>query len=53
MTLCCRALIEHAFKEYNINKIVITVATENKRSQGIPDRLGFTNKDPRRKQRGI
>lgn len=42
ITQCCQALIEHAFTEYNLNRVVINVATENRKSQAIPDRLGFT-----------
>ena len=42
MTSCCRALLIHAFEEYALNRVVITVATENQKSQRIPDRLGFS-----------
>jgi len=42
MTDCCRALIKHGFDEYGLNRIVITVATTNVKSQAIPDRLGFS-----------
>lgn len=41
MTDSCRTLIEHGLKEYGLNRIVITVATQNLKSQAIPDRLGF------------
>lgn len=41
ITRCCRALIQHAFNEYRLNRVVITVATMNHKSQAIPDRLGF------------
>ncbi len=41
MTACCRAFVSHAFDEYGLNRLVILVATENHRSQAIPDRLGF------------
>jgi ribosomal-protein-serine acetyltransferase len=41
MTACCRAFVSHAFDEYDLNRLVILVATENHRSQAIPDRLGF------------
>jgi ribosomal-protein-serine acetyltransferase len=42
MTDCCRAVIKLGFEEYGINRIVITVATNNIKSQAIPDRLGFS-----------
>jgi len=41
MTACCRAFVGHAFTEYEMERVVITVATGNPRSQAIPDRLGF------------
>jgi len=41
VTSCCRALIDHAFTEYRLNRVVIRVATGNHKSQSIPDRLGF------------
>ncbi len=40
-TSCCRALVDHAFAEYRLNRLVISVATGNRRSQAIPERLGF------------
>jgi ribosomal-protein-serine acetyltransferase len=42
MTDCCRAVVKHGFEEYGLNRIVITVATNNIKSQAIPDRLGFS-----------
>ena len=42
MTACCRSLLEHAFGEYQLNRLMISVATGNQRSQAIPDRLGFS-----------
>lgn len=41
MTLACRACIGHAFGELGLNRVEIRVATENGRSRGIPERLGF------------
>jgi len=41
MTASCRAVIEHAFQVWNVNRIVIRCATGNHRSQAIPERLGF------------
>ncbi|MES2658793.1 MAG: GNAT family protein [Verrucomicrobiota bacterium] len=42
MTACCRSLIDHAFRDLDLNKIVIACGTGNSRSQSIPDRLGFS-----------
>ena len=41
MTCAMRSLIEHAFAELHLNRIDIRVAVGNKKSQAIPDRLGF------------
>jgi ribosomal-protein-serine acetyltransferase len=41
MTQCCRAVIDHAFGELQLGRLVIAVATENLRSQRIPEKLGF------------
>jgi len=41
MTESCRALIHHAFTQWNLNRIVIRCATANVRSRAIPERLGF------------
>ena len=41
MTLCCRAVIEHAFTELRLKQLVVAVATDNLRAQKIPRRLGF------------
>lgn len=42
MTRACKALVDHCFGEYGLNRMEIRCATENKRSQAIPERLGFT-----------
>ncbi|NNE68686.1 MAG: GNAT family N-acetyltransferase [Pyrinomonadaceae bacterium] len=42
MTKCCKALVDHGFRELGLNRIVIRCATENTKSQAIPLRLGFT-----------
>lgn len=41
MTKCCRALVEHAFRELRLNRVEIFCAVENRRSRRIPERLGF------------
>ena len=42
MTACCRAVIDHAFRELKVSRVIIAVATSNLRAQKIPERLGFT-----------
>ena len=41
MTKSCRALINHAFVELNLNRIDIRCAVGNSKSRAIPERLGF------------
>ncbi|MEO5914627.1 MAG: GNAT family N-acetyltransferase [Luteolibacter sp.] len=41
ITACCRSLIDHSFRDLDLNKVVITCGTGNSRSQAVPDRLGF------------
>jgi ribosomal-protein-serine acetyltransferase len=41
MTLCCRAVIEDAFTNLKVGRVVVGVATGNLRAQKIPERLGF------------
>jgi ribosomal-protein-serine acetyltransferase len=42
MTQAVRTLGLYGFTKMNLNRIVIKVATANRQSQAIPDRLGFT-----------
>ena len=42
MTLCCRAVIENAFTDLKVARVVVGVATGNLRAQKIPEKLGFT-----------
>lgn len=41
MTKACRALIEHAFTHWDLNKVIIRCGDHNRRSCAIPERLGF------------
>jgi len=41
MTTTVRALIDHAFNEWNLHRIEIHCAPANHRSRAIPERLGF------------
>ena len=42
MTRACKAMVYHAFKNWQINRVQIRCATGNVRSCAIPQRLGFT-----------
>lgn len=46
VTTACQVMIEHAFKELGLNRVVISCAPENQRSRAIAEKLGF-------KQEGI
>lgn len=46
VTKACRIIINHAFKELGLNRVVISCAQENERSRTVAERLGF-------KQEGI
>jgi len=48
VTTACRALVDHAFGELDLNRVSITCATENKKSCAIPERLGFRREGVRR-----
>lgn len=41
MTNCCRALVEFAFSQLQLNRVEIRVASGNGKSRAIPERLGF------------
>lgn len=41
MTKACQAVVDYCFNEMNLKRIEIRVATENEKSQAIPQRLGF------------
>ncbi len=42
ITLCCKKIIEYAFANTTIHRIVIKMDTENLKSKNVPERLGFT-----------
>ena len=42
VTRGCRALIDWAFQEWQLNRVEIRCVTENDRSRAVPERLGFT-----------
>ena len=41
MTKTVRALVDHAFGEWDLNRVEIHAATKNRRSRAVPERLGF------------
>ncbi|HEY0172195.1 MAG TPA: GNAT family N-acetyltransferase [Pyrinomonadaceae bacterium] len=41
VTKSCRALIDHAFGDLDLNRVEMRCAVENVRSRRIPERLGF------------
>lgn len=41
MTAAVRLLVDHALTVWRLNRVEIIVATENRRSRAIPERLGF------------
>jgi ribosomal-protein-serine acetyltransferase len=48
MTKSCRALVQHAFGEFRLNRVEIYCAVENRRSRAVPERLGFTEEGTHR-----
>lgn len=42
ITQACKAIIRYGFDELKLNRIEIKCASENRKSQAVPERLGFT-----------
>lgn len=41
VTQACRTMMQHAFEEHHMQKVVISFAIDNPRSRAIAERLGF------------
>ncbi|HKQ18736.1 MAG TPA: GNAT family protein [Candidatus Eisenbacteria bacterium] len=41
VTKACRSMIAYGFEELKLHRVVIRCATDNSRSRGVPERLGF------------
>lgn len=41
MTKCCGAVVQHAFDQLGLHRVEIHCAADNKKSRGVPERLGF------------
>ena len=41
MTAAVRALVDHAFGPWRLNRVTIQAAVDNARSRAVPERLGF------------
>jgi ribosomal-protein-serine acetyltransferase len=50
VTRACRALIDMAFGELGVHRVVIRAGTDNVRSRAIPERLGFTEEGVHREE---
>jgi ribosomal-protein-serine acetyltransferase len=41
VTQACRTMVQHAFEEHRVHKVVISCAIDNLRSRAVAERLGF------------
>jgi ribosomal-protein-serine acetyltransferase len=48
MTEAVRALVDHAFTVWGLNRVEIQAAVDNHRSRAVPERLGFREEGVRR-----
>ncbi len=48
MTSAVRALVDHAFGEWELHRVEIQAAVDNRRSRAVPERLGFVEEGIRR-----
>ena len=53
MTRAVRALVDHAFSEWDLHRVEIRAATDNHRSRAIPERLGFREEGVQREAERI
>lgn len=51
VTRACMGMIDYAFHDLNLNRIVIEAAVNNHKSRAIPQRLGFTEEGTLRQSR--
>jgi ribosomal-protein-serine acetyltransferase len=49
MTEAVRALVDHAFGPWRLERVEIAAAVDNARSRAIPERLGFREEGVRRR----
>jgi ribosomal-protein-serine acetyltransferase len=53
MTRAVRAMVDHAFAEWDLHRVEIRAATDNRRSRAIPERLGFREEGVQREAERI
>lgn len=53
MTACCRAVVNHAFAGWELNRVEIQCATANLKSAAVARRLGFAFEGTRRQAEAI
>jgi ribosomal-protein-serine acetyltransferase len=41
VTQACRTIVQHAFEEHQVHKVVISCAIDNPRSRAVAERMGF------------